>query len=123
MQRYFIDVAYENQSTVKIIGDDFHHMTRVMRMKVDDSVYVVFNNQISAIAKLVDIEEQSVVCAIEQLEEVEKELPIDVTIASGLPKGDKLELVIQKGTELGAHQFLPFKASRSIVKWDNQLKE
>lgn len=120
MQRYFIDTAYENQSIVRISGDDFHHMTRVMRMKLDDSVYVVFNNQISAIANLAEMEEHAVVCKIKQLEEVEKELPIDVTIASGLPKGDKLELVIQKGTELGAHQFLPFKASRSIVKWDEK---
>lgn len=43
-----------------------------------------------------------------------------MTIASGLPKGDKLELIIQKGTELGAFSFLPFSAKRSIVKWDEK---
>jgi 16S rRNA (uracil1498-N3)-methyltransferase len=49
-----------------------------------------------------------------------KELPIQVAIASGLPKGDKLELIIQKATELGAHKFVPFNAARSIVKWDDK---
>ena len=39
---------------------------------------------------------------------------------SGLPKGDKLELIIQKGTELGAHKFIPFIAARSVVKWDEK---
>ena len=48
------------------------------------------------------------------------ELPISVTIASGLPKGDKLEWIIQKGTELGAIEFIPFIAARSVVKWDEK---
>ena len=50
----------------------------------------------------------------------QKKMPVHVTIVQGLPKGDKLETVIQKGTELGADQFIPFKAERSVVKWDEQ---
>ena len=46
------------------------------------------------------------------------EMPVAVTIACGLPKGDKLELLAQKGTELGMHTLVPFEAKRSIVKWD-----
>ena len=48
------------------------------------------------------------------------ELPIEVTIVSGLPKGDKLEWIIQKGTELVLHKFIPFTAARSVVKWDEK---
>ena len=48
------------------------------------------------------------------------ELPIKVAIASGLPKGDKLEYIVQKGTELGAAEFIPFIAARSVVKWDEK---
>ncbi len=54
------------------------------------------------------------------MERGQAELPIFVTIASGLPKGDKLEWIIQKGTELGAYKFIPFHAARSIVKWDEK---
>ena len=45
-------------------------------------------------------------------------MPVNVTIACGLPKGDKLDFIVQKGTELGMAGILPFEAERSIVKWD-----
>ena len=48
------------------------------------------------------------------------EMPVKVTIACGLPKGDKLDLIVQKGTELGMSAIIPFKAERSIVKWDEK---
>ncbi len=46
------------------------------------------------------------------------EMQVKVTIACGLPKGDKLDLIVQKGTELGVSSIIPFEAERSIVKWD-----
>lgn len=46
------------------------------------------------------------------------EMQVNVTIACGLPKGDKLDLIVQKGTELGMKSIIPFEAERSIVKWD-----
>ena len=48
------------------------------------------------------------------------EMPVHVTIACGLPKGDKLDLIVQKGTELGMKGIIPFKAERSVVKWDDK---
>src|SRR5690606_41428792 len=51
--------------------------------------------------------------------ETQVELPKKVTIACGLPKGDKLDLITQKATELGMYALLPFSAERSIVKWDS----
>lgn len=47
-------------------------------------------------------------------------MPVKVDIACGLPKGDKLELIAQKATELGMHALIPFAAERSIVKWDDK---
>nr|WP_318539015.1 16S rRNA (uracil(1498)-N(3))-methyltransferase [Terribacillus saccharophilus] len=51
------------------------------------------------------------------------EMPVSVTIAQGLPKGDKLEWIVQKGTELGASAFVPFQVARSVVKWDEKKKD
>ena len=48
------------------------------------------------------------------------EMQVKVTIACGLPKGDKLDLIVQKGTELGMSSIIPFEAERSIVKWDTK---
>ncbi|WP_226673177.1 16S rRNA (uracil(1498)-N(3))-methyltransferase [Rossellomorea aquimaris] len=120
MQRYFINSLYRENDPIIITGDDYHHMVRVMRMKEEDEVFVVFKDQASAITRIETISSDAVELSIVQWETSTKELPIKVTIASGLPKGDKLELIFQKGTELGATRFIPFNADRSIVKWDDK---
>ncbi|WGG44282.1 16S rRNA (uracil(1498)-N(3))-methyltransferase [Rossellomorea sp. DA94] len=120
MQRYFINDLYRENDPIMIMGDDYHHIVRVMRMKEEDEVFVVFKDQASAITRIETISSDAVELSIVQWETSTKELPIKVTIASGLPKGDKLELIFQKGTELGATQFIPFNADRSIVKWDDK---
>ncbi|MBM7584734.1 16S rRNA (uracil1498-N3)-methyltransferase [Bacillus pakistanensis] len=120
MQRYFLEKEYIDGELFYVDGDDFHHMTRVMRMKEGDKFFVVFKGGKSAISQIESISSDDIKASIVQWETAIKELPITVTIASGLPKGDKLEWIIQKGTELGAHEFIPFNADRSIVKWDEK---
>lgn len=120
MQRYFIDKQYDEKETAVISGNDFHHITRVMRMKQGDPLYIVFAGGKAGKGIIEAIADSSVEVRIVEWEEKIKELPIHVTIASGLPKGDKWEWIIQKGTELGASQFVPFIASRSVVKWEEK---
>jgi 16S rRNA (uracil1498-N3)-methyltransferase len=120
MQRYFLNDRYSEDCPVVITGEDYHHIVRVMRMKEDDHIFVVFPDQSSAVARIETISSDSVEVRVVKWETETKELPIKVAIASGLPKGDKLELIFQKGTELGADQFIPFNADRSIVKWDEK---
>lgn len=126
MQRYFITEiptpSYQTKE-INLTGEQHHHITRVMRMVIGDEVYLVFPNQKSIIAKIVKIENESVTLLWVADELTQKEMPIEVTIASGLPKGDKLDYIIQKGTELGASFFIPFQASYSIVKWDKKKNE
>lgn len=120
MQRYFVanDQIKENQ--IKIKGDDFHHITRVMRMEVDDEIIVVNEESQVAVAIISEITNEEVLVNAVEWKSDDKELPCKVTIVSGLPKGDKLEYIVQKGTELGASEFIPFIAARSVVKWDNK---
>ncbi|MEL3974180.1 16S rRNA (uracil(1498)-N(3))-methyltransferase [Rossellomorea oryzaecorticis] len=120
MQRYFLIDRYSQDCPVVITGEDYHHIVRVMRMKEDDRIFVVFPDQSSAVARIETISSDSVEVRVVEWETETKELPIKVAIASGLPKGDKLELIFQKGTELGADKFIPFNADRSIVKWDEK---
>lgn len=119
MQRYFVNQsAVENRYT--IIGDDYHHIVRVMRMKEGDKIICVDPLKKSAICTIAEITDEQVVAEVVQWIEASSELPINITIVSGLPKGDKLEWIIQKGTELGAHKFIPFISARSVVKWDEK---
>jgi 16S rRNA (uracil1498-N3)-methyltransferase len=120
MQRYFVSNDQIINNTLKISGDDSRHIIRVMRMKEGDSFICCNENGETVLCQLDKIENEDVYATIVKWYKEEKELPIRVTIAHGLPKADKMELVVQKGTELGASQFLPFLASRSIVKWDEK---
>ncbi|EOT40587.1 16S rRNA (uracil(1498)-N(3))-methyltransferase [Enterococcus columbae] len=118
MQRYFFNEPYQNQSCFEATAEMYHHMVHVMRMQVGDEVYLAFTNQQVIIAEIVEITAQTLWLKEVAKESQQKELPIEITIASGYPKGDKLEWIVQKGTELGAHQFIGFPASSSVVKWD-----
>jgi 16S rRNA (uracil1498-N3)-methyltransferase len=119
VQRYFIENSSPD-SLFTIEGEDVHHMIRVMRMVEGDPFLAVFLDGKIAKAEITQSEETKVQAKIIDWIEEDAELPIRVAIASGLPKGDKLDLVVQKGTELGASTFIPFTASRSIVKLDDK---
>ncbi|MBY0122343.1 16S rRNA (uracil(1498)-N(3))-methyltransferase [Bacillus sp. S/N-304-OC-R1] len=119
MQRYFVNHS-PNENLYSILGDDYHHIVRVMRMKEGDQLICVDPTKASAICSIVEITDEKVVTEVVKWIEESSELPIDITIVSGLPKGDKLEWIIQKGTELGASRFIPFISARSVVKWDEK---
>ncbi|WP_026906235.1 16S rRNA (uracil(1498)-N(3))-methyltransferase [Paucisalibacillus globulus] len=118
MQRYFIPDENWNSEIVTIDGDDAHHIIRVMRMQIGDEIICNPPNTNGAICKITEIEEHWVTAEVIEWQDRNVELPVFVTIAQGLPKGDKLDFIFQKGTELGASAFIPFQAKRSVVKWD-----
>ena len=105
MQQYFVKglasspVTIEDKETSK-------HMFQVMRLKENDEVTLVFDDGIKRLL-------------VEELAD-NVELPIQVTTASGFPKGDKLEFITQKVTELGASQIWAFPADWSVAKWDGK---
>ena len=103
MQQYFIKGQVENPVTIKD-KDTVKHMFNVMRLTEDDQVVLVFEDGIKRLARVTD-RENHIFEVIEDLND-NVEMPVSVTIASGFPKGDKLELVTQKATELGAQASL-----------------
>src|SRR5690625_2488476 len=121
MQRYFIPDSNWEDNKVLIEGDDQHHIVRVMRLKESDQIICNHPKGYSAICKITNISESAVEAIIKETLYDDKELPVSVTIAQGLPKGEKLDFVLQKGTELGADAFIPFQAERSVVKWDKNI--
>ncbi len=122
MQRYFVKADNWNTETNKIIitGDDVHHIQRVMRNEIEDEIICIHPDKTVARCKIIQIDKEFVESQIISLEENETELPIEVSIVQSLPKGDKLDLIMQKGTELGASNFYLYEAKRSIVKWNKQ---
>ncbi|MEI4769497.1 16S rRNA (uracil(1498)-N(3))-methyltransferase [Psychrobacillus sp. FJAT-51614] len=122
MQRYFTDVPINENNMVTITGEDAHHMIQVMRMSPDDQVYVVVE-KMTYTMKIIEGTSKEVLLKVVEQQSNSNEMPIEVSIVCGLPKGDKLELITQKATELGMHTLYPFEAKRSIVKWNKEKNE
>lgn len=120
MQRYFVKETYEPKEYYTLTGEPYHHIVHVMRMTVGQQVHLVFDQQLTILAEIYQINSSEVLFVERGKEQVDNELPIHVTIASGFPKGDKLEWIVQKGTELGAQAFIGFPAKTSVVKWDHK---
>lgn len=119
MQRYFVEQPFDASGQAVITGDDLKHIANVMRMTVDDQIIAVSKCD-AYVATITAITTDGV--AVQRVGEPlrSNEMPIHVTIACGLAKGDKHELIVQKGTELGVSAIIQLKAERSVVKWDEK---
>ena len=118
MQQYFVN-GRAPQGIFQIKDKDTaKHMFSVMRLQADDQTVLVFDDGIKRLARVVDSQSKSVEIIEELADNVE--LPVSVTIAMGFPKGDKLEFVAQKATELGMAALWAFPADWSVVKWDGK---
>ena len=117
MQQYFVKGSASSPVTIED-KETSKHMFQVMRLKEDDQVTLVFNDGIKHLARVLDVEARQFELVEELADNVE--LPVQVTIASGFPKGDKLEFITQKVTELGASQIWAFPADWSVAKWDGK---
>lgn len=118
MQQYFI-YGSPSAETIEITDKDtIKHMFQVMRLRAGDEVVLVFQDGIKRLAEVVDVESRTM-RIVEELDE-NVELPVQITIACGFPKGDKFATIAQKTTEIGAAEIYGFPADRSIVKWDGK---
>jgi 16S rRNA (uracil1498-N3)-methyltransferase len=120
MQRYFVNPEQMTEHHVTITGDDVNHIAKVMRSRVGDEIICCNGRGRDVVGAIESIAEGEVHVRILQETLKNRELPVQVTIAQGLPKGDKMELVIQKGTELGAFSFFAFTSQRTVVKLDDK---
>ncbi|MBL8911913.1 MAG: 16S rRNA (uracil(1498)-N(3))-methyltransferase [Archangium sp.] len=111
-------VPHASGSSVTIDGERLHYVTRVLRLRSGDALEVFDGKGQRFGAKVQSLDEKSATLTLEN-PRGEPALR-EVLIVQGLPKGDKLELVLQKGTELGASAFLPAGCERSVVKLDGK---
>jgi len=113
MQRYF---AKDYKDKLILEDSDIHHIKNVMRMKIGESIEVVYDNKLY-ICKLDSIEPLNL--SVISVNDEENKLNLDVTIAVALVKEQKMDLILQKLTELGVNTIIPVSMERSIVKLDD----
>lgn len=119
VQRYFVTETLVLNEAAKLSEEDYHHLVHVMRHKVGQKIECVSLATESAFLceiSLIDPDLKQVqVTPINELN-MRVELPVEIVIACGFSKRDKMEWIVQKGTELGAHRFIFFQSRYSVVK-------
>lgn len=121
MYQFFVDPSQIllDQKKVIITGDDVNHIKNVLRMKIGEEFNV--SNGIDGKEYRCSVEElgdDQILCTLRFIKEDGVELPVKVTLFQGLPKADKMELIIQKAVELGVAEVVPVACKRCIVKLD-----
>lgn len=121
MYQFFVEPAQISGGRVLICGADVNHIKNVLRMRAGEEISV--SNGVDGReyrCGILSLEEDRVVCELRFVKEDGVELPSRITLFQGLPKGDKMELIVQKAVELGAYQVVPVAARRCVVKLDQK---
>lgn len=123
MYQFFVEPCQINESdkSVIIIGGDVNHIKNVLRMRIGEEVAVSNGQDGKAYqCRIAAFEENGVRCELLAVAEESTELPARIYLFQGLPKADKMELIIQKAVELGVYEIIPVETKRSVVKLDDK---
>lgn len=122
MHNFFVDNNSLCNNKYYIKDGDFNHIKNVLRMRVGDTFLVSCDSK-SDLCRLTEITEDTAIAQIIQENYNDTNLPIDIYLFQGLPKADKMELIIQKAVELGVKAIIPTEMSRCVVKLEDKKKK
>lgn len=123
MPKFFITQNQIENEKITIIGKDVNHIKNVLRQKNGDEIIICDNTtEQDYKCKIEKIEEEKILCEIQEKIENNSESNVKITIFQGLPKSDKMELVIQKSVELGVYDITPIEMKRCVVKLNEKDK-
>ena len=122
MHNFFVDENNRQGDVYFITDADFNHIKNVLRMKQGDS-FLVSSASKSDLCVLDSFTEDAVIAKITEEDYQDTSLTVKLYLFQGLPKSDKMELVIQKAAELGAEGVIPDEMNRCVVKIDDKKKK
>ena len=121
MYHFFTDKCNISGHTIYIEGNDVNHIKNVLRMQPGEEVSVGNGEDDNEYRCVIEsFEEDRVVCKLLFVKEADVESPAKVYLYQGLPKADKMELIIQKCVELGVTGIVPVATKRCVVKLDDK---
>ena len=119
MNSFYIEGCGETGLEVRLKPEDAKHAAQVMRMQPGEEFYAVDESGMRFCAEMREVSKEKCT-ALLRTELPDNEAPVQITVYQGLPKAEKMELVTQKLTELGAYSLVPVKMERCIVKLDEK---
>ncbi len=123
MPKFFVPSGNVSDEHIIIEGGDVAHITRVLRLGVGDTVTVCDSSGSDYEVRIASAEPKRLMCDIISTQKCASEPDIKVTLFQGLPKGSKMEYIIQKTTELGIHEIVPVKLARCVSRVEGKKDE
>lgn len=121
MPKFFIKAENVQDNKIEIIGEDVNHIKNVLRKNIKDKIEICNSESgQNYLCEITQIEKEKILCEIIEEKSGNAEPKTHVHIFQGLPKSDKMELIIQKAVELGVAEITPTNMSRCIVKLDGK---
>lgn len=122
MHRFFVNNKQINDDNISIVGTDVKHIKDVLRLRINDNVEVSCDG-INYLCEISHIEKDNIRLTIKESWQGNAESKLEIILFQGLSKGNKMELIFQKGTEIGLKGFYPLATKRSVVKVKDIKKE
>jgi 16S rRNA (uracil1498-N3)-methyltransferase len=117
MRRFFLDKRIPAEGNIVVSGNLFRHMAKSLRLKIGTKIVLADEEGSQCTGVITDIGKESLIISVEQtVLKSGGETGPEITLYQGLPKGNKMEFILQKSTELGVSEIVPFVAGRSIPK-------
>ena len=122
MNHFFTEPGNIADGKIYISGSDVNHIKNVLRMKPDEELLISDGTGKDYLCRISDINEKEIICQIISEDVSRTEPTVKFFLFQGLPKADKMEMIIQKSVELGVYEIIPVETSRSVVKYDDKKK-
>ncbi|SHJ90636.1 16S rRNA (uracil1498-N3)-methyltransferase [Anaerobranca californiensis DSM 14826] len=119
MFRIAIDQKLSIGQKLLISGEEYHYITKVLRLKEKDEI-IVFNQSEEFLSSVLCQSQKEVTLLVKEKLENDKEPNKEVVLAFGYPKGEKIDWIVQKATELGVREIWPVITNRSLIKLDDK---
>lgn len=124
MHQFFVEPEQINEDQIVITGADVNHIKNVLRMKPGEEISVSNGTDGKEyLCRIEGLADEEILCRVQTVTEEKAELPSKIYLFQGLPKADKMELIIQKAVELGVYEVIPVALKRSVVKLDAKKSE
>lgn len=120
MHHFFVTPEQVRENQIWIQGADVNHIKNVLRMKIGEELEISDGNNQKYLCEIASVETDSVCALIKENLVSDTELPSKLYLFQGLPKSDKMELIVQKAVELGAYEIIPVATKRAVVKLDDK---
>lgn len=123
MHRFYINGIYEKGDILTVTGEDVNHIKNVLRMRKGDRFTACNSEGLDFLCEIDELLSQGVTANVLEVKKSDAELPLRITLFQGLPKKDKMELIIQKAVELGVSEIVPVMTKRVIVRLEEKKRE